>query len=150
MQSAETPNFLKIFAAHRECCREMLELSREQRQLIERDDYTELLAVLGKKQKQLKRLDEFSKHRPQIRSLWRAHRDGLHEDVREECEELLLQTETDLAELVSQERECTDRLQSRRIDLHGELKNISQGERVSEAYRETLAPATHRRIDVGT
>lgn len=149
MTDTAIPNFSRIFTAHRECCRQMLELSRRQIRLIEEDDYTQLLTLLGKKQKLLTRLEEFSKHRPQIRELWKSTRDSLDVESRRQCEELLDDTEALLADLTQQEQSSTDRLEKRRCSVQQELSNISAGGRVNEAYRETLAPATHRRLDVG-
>lgn len=149
MANSPTIDFLRIFAAHRACCQNLLDLSRSQDRLIRDEDYTQLLVVLGKKQKVLNRMEEFSKHRPQIESLWKADRDNLDADLRQRCEDLLLQTENDLAELVRQEQHSSQEITQRHAATRNELLNIEQGGRVNEAYRDTLAPATHRRLDVG-
>ena len=142
-------DFLRIFAAHRECCRRLLELSRDQDRLIVEDDYTQLLVVLGKKQKVLNQMEEFGKHRTQIQSLWKSQRDELDDDTRRQCEGLLSDTEADIAELVRQEKHSCSQLEKRRVATQRDIHNLDQGERVGEAYRDSLAPVTHRRLDVG-
>lgn len=149
MNGSPTFDFLRIFAAHRECCGRLLELSRNQDRLIIEDDYTQLLVVLGKKQKVLNQMEEFGKHRTRIGELWKLQRDTLDAQTRRQCEQLLSETETDLAELVRQEHHSSRRIEQRREATQRDLQNLDQGERVNEAYRDCLAPATHRRLDVG-
>ncbi|TWU12960.1 hypothetical protein CA54_17860 [Symmachiella macrocystis] len=149
MTGSPTFNFVRIFAAHRECCSRLLELSHNQDRLIIEDDYTQLLVVLGKKQKVLNQMEEYAKHRPRIQALWKLQRDELDTETRRQCEDLLNGTESDLAELVRQEQASTDRIEERRAATQQDLQNLDQGGRVSEAYRDSLAPATHRRLDIG-
>ncbi len=149
MTRTKAPDFLRIFAAHRECCRRLLRLSASQERLIAEDDYAQLLVVLGQKQQVLQQIAEFEKHRSRLKSLWKTERERLDSDSRGRCETLLDETAADLAELVKQEQQCTQKIEQRRGTVRQELCNIDQGERVQEAYRDSLAPATHRRLDVG-
>ena len=114
MTGSPTFNFVRIFAAHRECCSRLLELSRNQDRLINEDDYTQLLVVLGKKQKVLNQMEEYAKHRPRIQALWKMQRDELDSETRQQCEDLLTGTESDLAELVRRHRRRPDVVNRRR------------------------------------
>ncbi len=149
MTGTPTPDFLRIFTVHRECCRRLLDLSRSQDRLIEENDYDELLAVLGKKQQVLDQIAKFEEHRPRIKSMWKSLRGQLDDTLRGRCESLLDETAADLEELVRQEHRSSREIERRRAGTQQELRNLDQGERVQAAYRDSLAPVTHRRLDVG-
>ena len=51
MRTTSNIDYLATFRTRRDRCRELLDLSNEQDNLIERDDYTGLLDVLGRKQR---------------------------------------------------------------------------------------------------
>jgi hypothetical protein len=68
--------------------------------------------------------------------------------VRRSCEAALAESETLLAELLEHERESTTVLARRRDETRRQLQNIASGGQANEAYRDTLAPATSRHLDV--
>ena len=142
------PDFLRTFAARRQCCAELLELSQKQIGLVEADDYTELLRLLGGKQRIIHRLEALGSGQPRLWEEWREARDGLAPTTRGACEQVLADTEALLARLLEHERVSTERLQVRRDETARELRTVTAGCRVNQAYRDTLAPPTHRHLDL--
>lgn len=140
--------FLSILRLRRDHCRGLLELSRQQTELIRRDEYTQLLALLGKKQHILGRLDEISARYPQLARRWKDRRDTLEPEVRSECETLLAEIENLLAQLNETENDSAVLLTRRRDETRQQLEALSTGARTHDGYREALAPADSRHLDV--
>ena len=141
-------DFLTTFKTRREHCHALLELSRHQLQLIVGDDFTELLDVLGQKQRLLSCLDELKQHQPQLWEQWQAQRDSIDPAVRRDCETALAETEGFLAEILENEKGGTQALTERRDATQKQLQAISRGSQAYSAYRDGLAPATNRHLDV--
>ena len=139
--------FLQTFAERRQCIAGLLELSQRQLDLVEADDYSRLLGLLGGKQQIISRLEEMGRGRPRLWDEWRQERGRLAPDVRQRCEETLAETEDLLARLLEQERISTECLARRRDDTARELRSVAAGSRVNQAYGESLAPVTHRFLD---
>lgn len=141
-------DFLKTFADRRQCFAELLELSRQQLGLVESDDYTRLLTLLGGKQQIIHRLEALGGRQPRLWDDWREARDGLAPAARGACDQVLAETETLLAQLLEQERVSTETLKARRDETACELRTVAAGSRVNQAYRDSLASATHRHLDL--
>jgi len=140
-------DFLRTFADRRNCIAELLELSQRQLDLVEADDYSRLLGLLGGKQQIISRLEAIGKVRPRLWDDWRAERDRLAPGERQACEETLAQTEALLARLLEHERVSTESLTRRRDDTARALRSVAAGNRVNQAYGDSLAPVTHRFLD---
>ena len=140
-------DFLQTFADRRQCFAELLDLSRRQTALVESDDYSQLLSVLGGKQRILGRLDEIGRGRPALWQAWRDQRDRLPAGLRRDCEQALAESERLLAELLEHERVSTEALLRRRDQTRRELQTVAAGSHVNHAYRDSLAPITHRHLD---
>lgn len=132
----------------REYCRALLELSREQRGLIDRRSFTELLSVIARKQRVLGRLDALKQGRPAIVTEWKSRRDELSADLRGECEALLQETESLLADLLQEEQSCTDELARCRDDTCRQLAELASGHQAHRAYGHGAPAGTHRYLDV--
>jgi hypothetical protein len=139
--------YFRMFQDRRTCFADLLELSRRQLQLVETDDYPQLLGLLGGKQQIIGRLEAISSREPRLWEAWRRERDSLAPVVRQACEETLAETEVVLAELLEHERISTDTLARRREQTARQLQAVSGGSRVNQAYRDCLAPVTHRHLD---
>jgi len=148
MSSLSPTDILTALKTRRQHCHHLLDLSRRQRGLIDSGDYVQLLTILGQKQRLLGRLDELNKQHPDLRNRWHDLRESGDSDWRDDCEHLLAETEAILAALIDEEQQSTDFLAQRRDATQKQLQAISQGARVHEAYWESLAPATHRHLDV--
>lgn len=149
MPLLDQSNILPVLNARRQHCRNLLDLSRRQRTLIDDSDYSQLLSILGQKQRLLGRLDELNKEHPDLKTRWKQIRDTGDAEWRDDCEHILAETESLLAELIEEEQHSTDHLTRKRDATQKELQAVSQGSRVHDAYRESLAPATHRHLDIG-
>ena len=149
MSVACSLEFLETFRTRREHFQALLTLSRRQKQLIAESDYSELLAVLGQKQRLLGRLEELNRHQPDLRRRWQDQRESLDGVLRDDCEHLLAETEALLAALLDEEQTSTSELSARRDETQRQLQAISQGSQIHDAYRDQLAPATHRHLDTG-
>ncbi|NOX54382.1 MAG: hypothetical protein GXP27_08040 [Planctomycetes bacterium] len=148
MLSTEGIDFSTIFATRREYCRILLEMSRRQFELVQNADYAGLLELLGRKQRLLGRLDQLNQSHPDLWEQWRQRRDYLPAEARSRCERILKESEDLLAQVLAQEKQGTDLLTAQRDATQQQLETIAQGIQTQEAYRDHLAPATHRRLDV--
>jgi hypothetical protein len=148
MLAANSSDFLAVFQSRRDHLQELLKLSRTQQELISRDDYTGLLVVLGQKQLILGSLDEIKTRHLEMFAKWKTVREDLDTETRIDCEHVLAETEAVLAELIQEEESSTQNIVRRRDEAHGELLALSHGSRVNHAYRDALAPTTHRHLDV--
>jgi len=141
-------DYFRTFQDRRQCFADLLELSRRQLQLVETDDYPQLLGLLGGKQQILGRLEAISIREPRLWDEWRRERDRVALATRQACEQTLADTEVLLAELLEHERISTDTLARRREQTARQLQAVAGGSRVNQAYRDCLAPATHRHLDL--
>lgn len=148
MTSTHMIDYPKLFAVRLEYSRALLKLSLQQQDLIEQDDYTQLLDVLGQKQRLLGQLDQYTRQLPQLWEKWKADRDQLPTDQRETCETILQQSEAVLSALLQNEDTSTQSMVDRRNQTREQLKSLNQGGRVGEAYRDNLAPVTHRHLNI--
>jgi len=139
--------FLRTFADRRQCIAELLELSQRQLGLVESDDYSRLLGILGGKQQIISRLEDIGKGRPRLWEEWREQRDRLAPRDRQACEQTLAETEALLERLLEHERVSTENLARRRDHTARELRSVVAGSRVNQAYGDSLAPVTHRLLD---
>lgn len=141
-------NYPRIFRARRGAFADLLRLSRHQRALIEADDYSGLLSVLGAKQRLLGQLEELGRAFPGLPERWRADRNQLDPAGRADCEQLLEETETLLASLTEEERECGDELTRRRDHTRLELRGLASATSAASGYRDSAAPADNRHLNL--
>ncbi len=141
-------DFIPTFKDRRQCFADLLQISRSQLGLVETDDYTQLLRLLGGKQQIIGRLEAISGREPQLWDEWRRDRERLAPQARRDCEQTLAETETLLAALLEHERIATETLARRRDETAQQLAAVAGGSRVNQAYRDCLAPVTHRLLDL--
>jgi hypothetical protein len=141
-------NYLRIFRARRGAFADLLRLSRHQRAMIEADDYAGLLSILGDKQRLLGQLEELGRAFPGLPERWRRDRDALDAAGRADCEQLLAETESLLAILTTEERECGDELTRRRDQTRLELQGLASATTASNGYRDSAAPADNRHLNL--
>ena len=141
-------DFITTFEDRRQCFADMLQISRCQLGLVETDDYSQLLRLLGGKQQIIGRLEAISSRLPRLWDDWRRERERLAPLAREACEQTLADTEALLAELLEHERVSTETLARRRDQTAQQLAAVAGGSRANQAYRDCLAPVTHRHLDL--
>lgn len=148
MTSLQMIDYLKLFSVRLEYSKRLLKLSFLQQDLIDQNDYTGLLDVLGQKQRLFGQLDQYTKQLPMLWEKWRSERDLLLADQREACEQILQESEEVLAKLLKNEDTSTQCMVDRRDHTNQQIQSLNQGEKVGEAYRDSLAPVTHRHLNI--
>jgi len=148
MTSTQKIDYLKLFSVRLEYSKALLKLSIQQQALIDQDDYSGLLDVLGKKQRLLGQLDQYTKQLPKLWERWKGERDLLSFEQRESCEEILSESEAVLSTLLENEDTSTKSMVDRRDRTKQQVQSLNQGEKVGEAYRDSLAPVTHRHLNI--
>ncbi len=148
MTSIQKIDYLKLFTVRLEYAKALLKLSAQQQALIDQDDYSGLLDLLGQKQKLISQLDQYTKQLPTLWEQWKGERDLLSFEQRERCEEILSESEAVLAKLLENEDTSTKSMVDRRDQTKKQVQSLNQGEKVGEAYRDSLAPVTHRHLNV--
>ena len=150
--STENSRMTAAIAEHlrtrREYCRVLLDLSRRQQALIAERDFTELMAVIGRKQRVLGRLDALKQQHPTLVADWKAQRDQLPKPLRKLCDELLQETEGILAELIAEEKSCTDELSRQRDETARQLAETADGQTAHRAYGTGEPAHDHRYLDI--
>jgi hypothetical protein len=141
-------DFITTFKDRRQCFADLLHISRTQLGLVETDDYPQLLRLLGGKQQIIARLEDIASRNPQLWDKWRGERQRLAPEARAICEQTLAETESLLAELLEHERIATETLARRRDQTADQLAAVAGGSRANQAYRDCLAPVTHRHLDL--
>jgi len=116
--------------------------------LIAEDDYPRLLDLLARKQRLLGRLDAAKPSLTTLKEQWLSLRDVLDPDVRRNCEQILDDLDEMFRRLLDEERSGISELTDRRDETQRQLQAVSDGTRVHAAYRDSLAPATHRHLDI--
>lgn len=142
------PDFLSTLAERQACYEQILQLSRRQADLIAHDDYTELLVVLGQKQRLIGRLEEIVGSQPQFWGEWKSCRPHLAANVARACEECIARTEQLLTDLALQEAACAQKLLDRKNDTRTQLAALQTVQRTQSGYQTTSAPLPHRLLDV--
>lgn len=139
-----------ILEQRRDTCRQLLELSYAQLQHIRAQDYTSLLLLLTEKQNVLARHDGLSQQfsNARLQEWWEESRDTLEPVWQQKCRSAIQDTEQILEQLLAHEQQCTDLLTQHRNSTYDQLQAISHGNRVHDAYRDNLAPRTHRHLNV--
>ncbi|QDV50191.1 hypothetical protein Enr17x_22290 [Gimesia fumaroli] len=148
MNSTQMIDYHKLFSVRLDYSKALLNLSYQQQDLIDQDDYSGLLDVLGKKQRLLGQLDQYKKQLPALWEKWKTDRDQLPAETRESCEQVLYESETVLAKLLENEDTSTRCMVDRRDRTKQQIQSLNQGEKVGEAYRDSLAPVTHRHLNI--
>lgn len=149
MLANEDHQLLPTLKRHHDLCAKLLDCSRQQMALIVEEDYTELLSVISRKQRLIEEWDNLKQQHPRLVETWNLHRAHLPETDRAVCEGLIRGIQNLYETLLREEQESTNALSLRRDATQRQLQNISQGAQTHEAYRDHLAPATHRHLDVG-
>jgi hypothetical protein len=133
-----------VLQHRRKHCRDLLELSRRQNQLIDAGNYSHLMSTLAQKQRVLGRLDEVKRRYPELSQQWSSLRDSGLPALRTDCEALIAETEAVLAELLESERQGTDQLAARRDATRRQLESVSQAVHVNQVYADSAPTLNHR------
>lgn len=128
----------------RDLCRSLKSLAEGQRTALADGDYDLLIRILGERRGLLDRLSAATAASRD----WPASRGLLSEAERREGDSLWAETRLLLGDLARAEQEAVAELTARRDATRDELRDLSSAGRVNAAYRDSLAPVTHRSLDV--
>jgi len=128
----------------RDLCRSLKSVAESQREALAGEDYESLIRVLGERRVLLDRLAAAATASRD----WPTTRTLLPEAERIEGDALWNETRTLLGELARAEQEAITDLTARRDATREELRDIASAGRANAAYRDSLAPVTHRSLDV--
>jgi hypothetical protein len=137
--------YLAAFRARRECCRALLELSREQQLFIAESDYNELITVLEMKQRLV---DELAQSGSAAWQSWKQYRAGFTASEQQAGDALLAETESLLALLLKEEQGGVARLTAQRDTTERELAQINSVEQIEAAYRPVAISGSQWGLDV--
>lgn len=137
--------YLTAFRTRRECCRALLELSREQLRLIDADDYNELIDLLQMKQRLV---DELVGPANAPWKSWKIDRNALPATARKTGDALLEETEQLLKTLLSEEQLGTNVLTARRDATERELSLLNSSSQIDSAYRPASAVGSRLGLDI--
>lgn len=130
--------------ARRDLCRTLQTLSERQRDALAEQNYDELIAVLNEKRSLLEQL---AGHSAAARN-WPAESVFLSAEDRAAGEALLGEANQLIADAARREQEDVAELTQQRDSTQAALNEIASAGRVHTAYRDALAPVTHRSLDV--
>lgn len=130
--------------ARRDLCRALQGLSERQRNALAEQNYDELIALLGEKRSLLEQLAACSS----VARNWAAERVFVSPEDRAEGEALLREANQLLADAAQREQQDVAELTLQRDSTQAALNEIASAGRVHTAYRDALAPVTHRSLDV--
>jgi flagellar biosynthesis/type III secretory pathway chaperone len=128
----------------RDLCRALQTLSEKQRTALTEQNYDELIILLGEKRTLLEQLAAYSS----VATNWAAERVFLSPEDRAEGEALLNEANRLLADAAQREQHDVVELTQQRDATQTALNEIASSGRVHTAYRDALAPVTHRSLDV--
>lgn len=145
----QTHHYLQAFRERRAYCQALVELSEQQAERIESDDYTELVAILNHKQQLLDLLLSTGSPERDLWNDWKSNRDDLSQEDRDACNALLQETETLLQQLMLHEQDCTTHLATRRDEVQSALRRVQQAGVALDGYAPSAETQTFRRLDFG-
>lgn len=142
-------DFFAAFHQRQACCLALLELSRQQSDLIGQDDYAALIEILQNKQSLIEHLSQLSYDQTLLRAAWPTQRETFSFEDRERCDTVLAETESLLAALLREERSSSNLLVTRRDAAQHELQSLSAGRQARHAYQSRPQPVLSR-FDLNT
>ncbi|QDU79108.1 FlgN protein [Polystyrenella longa] len=149
MSTRKSMNYHSFFKHRYEHCRILLALSEEQNQAIVENRLDDLLSIIGRKQRVLKLMEDEKRQHPELWEHWQSDRETFDANSREQCEQLLSDTETVMASLVQLEQQGTSQLQKNRDETQQQLHLVSQSMQANDAYSDQTDEKTHRYLNVG-
>lgn len=135
---------LAALLERRDICRSLKSLAECQRAALAEGDYDSLIEILGERRGLLDRLAAAT----EASRDWPASRATLSEVHRRDGDALWNETRALLGDLARAEQEAIADLTARRDATRDELRDIASAGRANAAYRDSLAPITHRSLDV--
>lgn len=125
---------IETLQRHLSIHRQLLELSRQQRDLITADDPQPLLALLADRQLLVDELTELNRVLVPLQSRWREYREQLSAGVGERIDALLRETTETLQLIIAADQQDAGLLAVRKAGVAGEMVTLDQGRQAFDAY----------------
>ncbi|MBY0588126.1 flagellar protein FlgN [bacterium] len=149
MKTKELQELLEYFGREQACYTSLLDLSRQQRMLIEDGQMDHLLAVLGHKQQILGQVSEIETRLRPFKENWDVVRQSLSRDDRGMVDDALSTVEELLGELIGLEKESEELLVSQMSGVRQEMNEVATAKGVSSAYAQIPTSSPRRVLDFG-
>lgn len=130
----DTLALARLLAEKHECLLHLQALGREQIALVDEGDLSELLGVIGQKQRWLEQLQQTERALDPFRGQTPASRRWRSEDDRQRCAELIASSESLYAEIIAREKESEQRLVRRRDEAAERLSGAHFAAASRSAY----------------
>jgi hypothetical protein len=148
VKTKELQDLLEYFGREQACYTSLLDLSRQQRSLIEEGQMDRLLGVLGHKQQILGQVADIEMRLRPYKENWDSVRHRLSSDDRGMVDAALSTVEELLGELIGLEKESEDLLVSQMNTVRGELQEVTTAKGVNSAYTQIPTSQPRRVLDV--
>ncbi len=125
---------IETLQRHLSIHRQLLELSRQQRDLITADDPQPLLALLADRQLLVDELTKLNRVLVPLQSRWREYREQLSAGVGERIDALLRETTETLQLIIAADQQDAGLLAVRKAGVAGEMVTLDQGRQAFDAY----------------
>jgi hypothetical protein len=144
-EGGQTPTLFEELAQRRDWVLQLLDLAREQLQLIEGDGFDSLWQLQLQKEKLATRLSAQSSGPPPLLDRWLAERGSLPSTERRRCEQLIDEAEEGMRQLMDEEAISSEALQRRMASTREELLTLADG-RKSQIAHAVPEPTKGRRL----
>lgn len=125
---------IETLQQHLSIHKQLLELSRQQRDLITADDPQPLLALLADRQLLVDELTKLNRVLVPLQSRWREYREQLSAGVGERIDTLLRETTETLQLIIAADQQDAGLLAVRKAGVAGEMATLGQGRQAFDAY----------------
>lgn len=142
-----TPTLFDELSQRRDWVLQLLDLAREQLQLIEGDGFDSLWQLQLQKEKLASRLSAQSSGPPPLLDRWLAERGLLPAAERRRCEELIDEAEEGMRQLMDEEAISSEALQRRMATTREELLTLADGRKSHMAHTAPEPTKSRRLID---
>jgi len=135
---------LKLLRRQRDAYRELQRLADRQRRLIAQDDPSELLTVLGRRQKLTQELVVLGQELAPHREDWSATCVGLDPGDRKDAERMLAEASALLGRIIQDDEQDARLLLARKTQTATQLGTVRGERRAVAAYAATASQAASR------
>lgn len=148
MVNSDLHDLLEYLGEEQACYTSLLDLSRQQKQIILGGDVDQLLVTLSQKQKILGKVGEIEQQLAPFKRNWRQVRSELDGNQKQVLDIALGTVEELLAELIALEKESEQLLIERRNQCEQELSETARGSQVTNAYSPRPDSSSSRYLDI--
>lgn len=129
--------------------RQLQQLARQQRGLVDGSDPEMLLKLLADRQRLIDRLSDVDQELQPLRVDWQAMAQTLPAEQRAQAQNLVESVKEILADIIARDKQDTEVLAGRRNEVAGQIATASQGKRMNQAYAPVAVGSTSRYFDSG-